>query len=781
MEIIEKGYWECDPEEIKKYLTSSFEEGLIGLTKYSQKRVVKALEMGLEIKSDGFNIYVAGIEGVGKKKLVLDMVEEKANKLPIPPDWCYVYNFSNPQVPKAIKLPPGKGKEFKEDMNQFIENIKNELYQAFESKEYEEKATSIIEKAKEEKEELTRKLNRMAEMSGFALKFTPAGIMMIPVMDGRIIDENRLLVDPILREQVERRRREFEPLIRDYMNKIKEIDKKVAEELKKLKEEVALFVINHYIEDLISKYENLQEAYDHIMEVKNDIIKNLDLFLQIPIAVENPFIMLQLEKNFSKYQVNVIVDNSNLKHAPIVYETNPTYSNLFGRIALRAEFGVYVADFTQIVAGSIHKANGGFLILRIWDVLMNPGVWHTLKKMLLHKEITIQPFLEELGIPHPISTIIRPQPIPLDLKVILIGDPLIFHLLRLFDPEFGRLFKVKAEFVQDIENQEETRKVFALTINSIAQKGQLKRLNERGMARLFEYIVRLSGNQKKLSLYIDGIMDIVKEASFYATKEGADEIGDKHVEMAIREKIYRSNLIEEKIRELVRDGIIILDIEGSKIGQVNGLSVIDLGDYAFGRPVRITARVFTGEKGIINIEREVDLAGKIFSKAGFILSGYISGKYGKDHPIGLSATIAFEQSYSMVEGDSASVAELLAILSAMAEVPIRQDVAFTGSIDQHGNVQPVGGVNEKIEGFYRLCRMFGKKAEVVIPSRNKDNLQLMFEEREALKNGDLKIIAIDHIDEAIEIATGIKAVEFHKLVERNLMKLRKRMAKRKKA
>ncbi|MGC8754487.1 MAG: Lon protease family protein [Thermosulfidibacteraceae bacterium] len=779
MEVIEKGYWECNPEEIKTYTSSDTERGLIELTKYAQKRAVKALEMGLEIKSDGFNVYVAGFEGTGRTKLVMDMVREKASLLPPPPDWCYVYNFMNPQSPKALKLPAGKGREFKDDMNQFIENIKNELHQAFESKEYEEKATSIIERAKEEKEELTRKLNRMAEMSGFALKFTPSGIIMIPIVDGRLIQEDRLLVDPILREQVERRKKEFEPLIRDYMTKIKEVDKKVAEELKKIKEEVALFVINHYIEDLISKYQNMPEVYNHINEVKNDIIKNLDLFLQIPIAIENPFIMLQIEKNLSKYQVNVIVDNSNLKHAPIVYETNPTYSNLFGRIALRAEFGVYVADFTQIVPGSIHRANGGFLILRIWDLLINPGVWHTLKKMLLHREITIQPFLEELGIPHPISTIIRPQPIPLDVKIILIGDPLIFHILGLVDPEFNRLFKVKAEFSTDIENSPEIRRIFAITLNNIAKKGNLKELDEYGMAKLFEYIIRLSENHNKLSLNIDGIMDVVKEASFYATKENSEKIRGEHIEKAIKEKIIRSNLIEEKIRELIKEGIITVDLEGSKVGQVYGLSVIDLGDYSFGRPTRITARAFLGDKGIINIEREVDLAGKIFSKASLILVGYLQGKYGRENPLGISATCAFEQSYSMVEGDSASVAELLAILSAIAEIPLRQDIAFTGSIDQMGNVQPVGGINEKVEGFYRVCKVLGKHATVVIPLRNRHNLQLMFEEREALKKGELRIIGIEHIDEAIEIATGMKATEFHSLIERKIAKIRKKMVKKK--
>ncbi|MEO0278156.1 MAG: ATP-binding protein [candidate division WOR-3 bacterium] len=774
MERLNQAFWKCDPREIEMYLKETPEKrSEFELTKYAQKRAVRALEVGLEIKSDGFNIFVAGFEGTGRKKLVLDTIKEKAKNLPPPHDWCYVYNFSNPQAPKAIKLPPGKAREFQEDMKQFIENIKTELHQAFESKEYEEKATQIIEKTKEEKEELTRRINRMAEMSGFALKFTPTGIMMIPVIDGRIISEDRLLVDPILREQVERRRKDFEPLLKDYMNKIKEIDKKVAEELRKLREEVALFVINHFIEDLFHKYKDLREVYEHINEVKDDIIKNLDLFLHIPLATENPFLMLQIEKSLSKYQVNVIVDNSSLECAPVIYETNPTYSNLFGRIALRAEFGVYVADFTQIVPGSLHRANGGFLVLRVLDVLLNPGVWHTLKKTLSHKEITIQPFLEELGIPHPISTVIRPMPIPLDVKVVLIGEPHIFYLLGFFDPEFGRLFKIKAEFVKDIDNNAESRKIFAITINAIAKKEKLKPPSPDGIAGILEYAARLAENQEKLSLDIEGIMDIMKEASFYAEKNNSETIDREHVEQAIKERMFRNNLIEEKIREMIREGKIVLDLEGVKVGQINGLSVIDLGDYSFGRPVRITARVFAGDKGLINIEREVDLAGKIFSKAGFILSGYIQGKYGRNYPIGFSATLAFEQSYSIVEGDSASVAELLAILSAISEIPIRQNIAFTGSIDQFGNVQPVGGINEKIEGFYRVCKLFEKPAIVVIPSRNKRNLQLMLDERKALEEGELIIYCIDTIDEAIEIATGMKAEDFHREVERKLRKLRK--------
>ncbi len=769
--------WICDIEELKSVISGEVTEELVST---AQPRAKRAVEFGLEIESDGFNIFVAGPEGIGKRTLIMEKVRERAKDRPVPNDWCYVYNFANPQSPKAISLPAGIGKEFREDMKNFIEHLKEELPKAFESKEYEEKAKDIIEKSKEEKEELLKQLNKMAELAGFALKFSPTGIIMIPIIGGQLIPEEKLLSDPSLREYVDKKRKEFEPILSDFMRKLKDIDKKTQSELKKLRENVALFVINSFIEDLLEKYKEYPQAKKHIEEVKDDLVKNIDLFLQIPASIENPFVMLQIEKNLSKYQVNVIVDNSETKHAPVIYETNPTYSNLFGRIALRAEFGVYVADFTQIVPGSIHRANGGFLILRLVDVLINPGVWYALKKALLHKEIVIQPFLEELGIPHPISTIIRPQPIPLDIKVILLGDKLLFYLLGLVDPEFKRLFKVKAEFDETCENTPQMRAIFASTLKEIAKKEELKEPSIEALGRVMEYSSRLAEHKGKLFLRMEKILDVIREANLYAQKEKSEVIEKKHIEKAINEYIFRSNLIEEKIKELINEGTIIVDLEGERVGQINGLSVIDLGDYSFGRPSRITATVFTGEKGIINIEREADLSGKIFNKAIFILSGYIGGKYGRKQPLTLSASIAFEQSYSKIEGDSASVAELLALLSSISEVPIRQHIAVTGSIDQFGRVQPVGGINEKIEGFYKVCKVKGVKGEVIIPKRNVKHLNLNDEVIKAVERGDFKIHAIETVDEAIEIATGIKADKFHRKVLSKLKELHKHAMPKKK-
>lgn len=761
--------WTCDASEIEKALGESQQE----IASAAQPRAKKAVEFGLEVESDGFNIFVAGPEGIGKRTLVMEKVKEKARQKPCPDDWCYVYNFANPQAPKAISLPAGVGKEFREDMKSFIEHLKEELPKAFESKEYEEKAKAIIEKSKEEKEALLRELNKKAEEAGFALKFSPTGIIMIPIMGGQPVPEEKLLSDSNLREYVDRKRKEFEPVLSEFMRRLKEIDKQTQKELKKLREDVALFVINSFIEDLLEKYASYPQAKEHIEEVKNDIIKDIDLFLQIPSSTDNPFVMLQIEKSLSKYQVNVIVDNSETEHAPVIYETNPTYSNLFGRIALRAEFGVYVADFTQIVPGSIHRANGGFLILRLVDLLFNPGVWHALKKALLHKEIVIQPFLEELGIPHPISTYIRPQPIPLDVKVILLGDKPLFYLLGILDPEFKRLFKVKAEFSETCDNTREMRGVFAATLKHVAEREKLKTPSAEALAGLIEHSSRLAEHKEKLYLKLEEILDVLREASFYAEKDNSSVIERRHIDKALEEYRFRSNLIEEKIRELIREGTIIVELEGEKVGQINGLSVINLGDYSFGRPVRITATVFTGEKGIVNIEREAKLSGKIFNKAVFILSGYMGGKYGRRQPLTLSASLAFEQSYSQIEGDSASVAELLALLSAVSGIPLKQNLAVTGSIDQLGNVQPVGGINEKVEGFYRICRVAGKKGEVIIPARNVKHLNLNGDVVEAVERGDFKIHAVDTIDEAIEIATGLKAEEFHEKVLSELKELHK--------
>lgn len=541
---------------------------------------------------------------------------------------------------------------------------------------------------------------------------------------------------------------------------------------------MALFVINTFIEDLQEKYRVFEEISQHLVEVKEDILKNIDIFLQLPSAGENPFLTLQVDKSLSKYEVNVVVDNSSLQHAPLIYEKNPTYSNLFGKIGVRAEFGLYVTDFTQIVPGSLHKANGGILVLRVRDVLINPGVWYALKKVLLHKEITVQPFLEELGIAPPVSSLFKPQPIPLNVKVVLLGDRLTFYLLGLYDPEFHRLFKVKADFSEEIDNSPENRKLLGFTLQQIAMNHQLLPLDSKAVATVMEYSARLAGSKNKLSLKMEKLLDVIREAHFTAKRENASSIGRKHVLEAIEQKEFRSNLLEEKILELIREGTIIIDPREKRVGQVYGLSLLEIDDYTFGKPVRITATSFSGNKGIISIERETKLSGKIFEKAILTLSGYLGNTYGKDQPLALTAFLAFEQSYSMVEGDSATLAELVALLSSIAGVPVRQEIAITGSVDQLGNVQPVGGINEKVEGFWKVCDMLKVEGGVIIPNRNVHNLQLKDDVVKSVKRGKFKIFAVDKVDEAIEIMSDLKATEFHAKVKDGLRELYKYSAQK---
>lgn len=737
---------------------------------YVQERASRAIAVGLELEGDGFNIFVVGKEGVGKKSLVLKMAEERVKKLPVPFDWCYLYNFKDPKSPKAVSLPAGTGAKLQEDMRNFIRYLKEEIPKSFESKEYEEKAKELTDIYTRKKDELIKQLTKMAEIAGFSIKYTPAGVMIMPLMGGQLIPEDKLRSDPKLREFVDMKRREIEPLVTEYLKKIREVDAEYYKKLKELREEFALRVINAGIEELYEKYRKYPEIESHIEDMKQDILKSLDLFLQ-QAGADNPFATIYIERNLSKYDVNVIVDNSKLKHAPLIYEKTPTYNNLFGKIGLRAEFGLYIADFNQIVAGSIHRANGGILILNVKDVLMNPGVWHTLKKVLKHKEIHIQPYLEELGFSHPISSLMRPQPIPLNLKVILLGEPILFALLSLLDPEFGDLFKIRAEFTEKTENSPNNRSLFASTLRQIEREKRLLPFSTKALKRLIEYSVRMAEDKEKLSLRLDKCVEVMEEASYYAKKRKANEVSEEDVERALKEKVFRWSLIREELLRLIKEGTLIVEPYGEAIGQAYGLAVIDTGNFSFGKPVRITATAGVGDKGVVSIEREVELAGTIFKKAVLTLSGYLNGKYGRDIPLSLSASISFEQSYSLIEGDSASVAELIALLSAIAEVPVKQNIAFTGSIDQLGNVQPVGGINEKIEGFYEVCKILNVKGEVVIPSRNIRNLQLEEEVVEAVRKGKFAVHAVSTVDEAIEIATGMGAKEFHSRVKKELEKL----------
>ncbi len=730
-------------------------EGIIG-----QDRAVKSLKFGLNIENNGFNIYVSGYSGTGRTTSVKEFVQDIAKTKPTPYDWCYVNNFKDSYQPNAIKLPAGKGKCFQEDMKNFILSIRVLLPKTFESKDYVEKRDSIIKNIESKKEKLLSDLNRRAAESGFVLKSTQIGVFIVPLIDGKILSDQEFLSLPQEKiEEIRQKREKVNDDLKITMEEVRDLDKILNEELKKLNHDVALYTIEKSVNDIKDKYKKIDEVLEFIEDVKDDILKNVDIFIS---GQSQDFSSAQLfpwmkDVPFKKYEVNLIVDNSSLKGAPVIIEKNPTYQNLFGRIEKEAQFGVLTTDFTMIRGGSLHNANGGFLVMPVEELLKNFFSWDSLKMALLDKKITIEEAGEKLGF---ITTKgLKPEPIPLNIKIVLIGNPIYYYLLHSLDEDFKKLFKIKADFDIEMDKTSENIKKYASFICMLCKKENLKHIDAEAVAKIIDYGSRLAENKNKLTTKFSAISDLIFEANYYAQLEKSKYIKQSHVLKALDEKVYRSNLLAEKIRELIANGTILIDIEGEKIGQVNGLSVIDLGDYSFGRPSRVTVTIGIGKDGIIDIERETKLGGPIHTKGVLILGGYLTEKFSKDKPLNLSARIVFEQSYSGVEGDSASSAELYALLSALSDIPIKQNFAVTGSVNQKGQIQAIGGVNEKIEGFFEICKIKGFTGEqgVIIPEANIKNLMLKDEVVEAVKQKKFHIYAVKTVDEGIEILTGVKA------------------------
>jgi lon-related putative ATP-dependent protease len=730
-----------------------------------QERAVRALKFGLGIRDQGFNIYVAGFPGTGRKTAVKNFVEEIARVEPVPPDWCYVNNFSNQYEPKAIQLPAGKGKEFRDNVKNLIESIRTALPKAFESDDYSAKREATIRGLEKQRKELIDKLNVKAQQEGFIIQSTPIGLLLIPVVNGKPLNEEELLSLPQkTKDLIQEKREQLESELRNTMRQFLDMERKIREELKKLNRDIALYAIGHLVEDLIEKYKAMSEIAAYLKDVQDDILDNISQFVKRGEPQEQmPFpVPWMREVPFRKYEVNVIVDNSDVKGAPVVMEFNPTYQNLFGTTEKEAQFGALVTDFTMIRGGSLHKANSGYLIIPIEELLRNPFSYEGLKRALRDEKIVIEEPAERFGF---ISTKgLKPQPIPLRIKMVLIGNPYLYQQLFILDMEFTELFKVKAEFDTTMTRTEENVKQYAAFVCTICQKENLKHLDGTGLAKLVEYSQRLAEDQQKLSTRFAEVADIIREANFYATQEKSNLVTGNHVKKAIEEKIYRSKLVQEKIQEMIQREILLIDTDAEKVGQVNGLSVMGLGDFAFGSPSRVTASVGLGREGVIDIEREAKMGGPIHTKGVLILSGYLNEKYAQNKPLSLSTRLVFEQNYAGVEGDSASSTELYAILSALSGLPIKQSIAVTGSVNQKGEVQAIGGVNEKIEGFFEVCKAKGFTGHqgVMIPESNIQNLMLKEEVVDAVKAGRFHIYSAKTIDEGIEVLTGIKAGERRK-------------------
>ncbi|MBS7656738.1 AAA family ATPase [Candidatus Bathyarchaeota archaeon] len=723
-----------------------------------QDRAVRALRFGIDIAERGFNIFVAGVPGTGKTTAVKDFLEEVAKTKPVPTDWCYVHNFQNPYEPNAISLPPGMAKIFQKDMANFIQEVRKNLPKVFESDEYARKREITIGAIEKEREQLFAELNMKAQAEGFILQSSPIGLLTIPVVKGRPLNEKDFLsLSPEVRAEIQKKRDVLEAELRSAMRQLRGLARKTDEAIRKMDQEVALYTIEFAMSELKEKYKNHKEIVDYLIAVQNDILENLEQFVSEPkTQAQQPFPWVE-ELPFRKYEVKVVVDNSSLRGAPVVLEQNPTYQNLFGRIEKEARLGVLSTDFTMIHGGSLHAANGGYLVLPAGETLGNMFTWDSLKRALMNREIMIEEAGERLGF---ITTKgLKPEPIPLNVKVILIGSPLVYELLVRYDPQFKELFKVKADFDTVMDRTEENMRKYAAFICTFCKKEKLKHLDASAVSKIIAYGSRLAEDQAKLSTRFAEVADIIREANFYAVQEGSNYITASHVKKAIEEKIYRSNLIQEKIKEMIKRGVLLIDTEGSVVGQVNGLSVTGFGDFSFGMPSRLTASIGIGREGVVDIEREAKLGGPIHTKGVLILSGYLSNKYAQDKPLTLSARLVFEQSYSGVEGDSASSAELYALLSALSGIPIKQSIAVTGSVNQKGEVQAIGGVNEKIEGFYEVCKAKGLtgKQGVMIPESNVQNLMLKEEIVEAVKAGKFHIYSVKTIDEGIEVLTGVKA------------------------
>jgi len=745
-----------DPHALGIETTEHIEplEGIIG-----QRRAVSALQFGLGIQELGFNIYVAGPPGIGKMTAVKSFLEELARQKETPPDWCYVNNFEDPYQPKALRLPPGWGARFAQDIKNLIEHVRRELPKVFESEEYSARRDEIVKAINQQREAIINRVQEKASQAGFLLQAAPFGILIVPVLGGRPLSDAEFQSLPqAAREDIQRRRDALQEDLKVAMKEIRALEKLAQERLTELDRQVTLYMVGGLIDDLREKYRELPEVLEYLDALQKDILENIELFKGEQKS-ESELPPWAKELPFRKYSVNVLVDNSKQQGAPVVVELNPVYHNLFGRIEKETQFGALYTDFTMIKAGSLHRANGGYLVLPIEDVLRSLLSWDGLKRALRSREIFIEELGERLGF---IATkSLRPQPIPLDVKVVLVGHTIFYYLLHAYDEEFPELFKVKADFDTRMDASPENIRDFLKFLCTFCQKERLKHLDNTAVAKLLEHAARLAEDQQKLSTHFGAIADIIREANYWALQEGSSHIRARHVQRALDEKVYRSNLIQERIQEMIARGTLLIDTKGQAVGQVNGLSVINLGDYTFGKPSRITASVGAGREGIIDIEREVELGGPIHSKGVLILSGYLAQKYAQDKPLTLTAKLVFEQSYEGVEGDSASSAELYALLSALSGVPIKQGIAVTGSVNQHGEVQAIGGVNEKIEGFFDVCKIKGLTGEqgVLIPKSNVQNLMLREDIVEAVRAKKFHIWAVSTIDEGIEILTGVPAGE----------------------
>jgi lon-related putative ATP-dependent protease len=726
-----------------------------------QERAVEALEFGLRMQSAGFNIYVSGPVGTGKGSLVRQMVRRLASSERTPPDWCYVNNFQDQARPSCLSFPAGQGRGFKQAMATLIQGLRRDIPKIFESAKYLETKANIVEEMEAKKKALFKELTELGRAKGFSFEETPFGFNLVAMRAGHPLTEGELSkLSEAERREIFERKKSLEGEILDFKVRLHALDHEADRRLQEMDRQWVENILEGRFETMRRAYQGLPDVVTYLEQVHEDVKTAYKDFLprEAPALPIPGLESLSRQPSLTRYEVNLIVEHAAGSGSPVIEESHPTYANLIGKIERKVHLGVVFTDFTEIKAGAFLQANGGFLILNALDLLRQPFAWDALKRVIKTREVKIEDPGEFYGFS---TSGLKPQPVPVDVKVIMVGPPFVYHLLQAYEEDFQKIFKVKADFDVDVSRDDSQDRLYARFVARLCQDENLPHYGADAVAELIRYGMRLAERHDRLSLRFSLLSDVVREAGFWAQREGRTLVSRTDVETAIAKKQRRSNLPEQWVQDEIKEGTLIVDLEGSAVGQVNGLSVHLLGDYAFGRPCRITARTFVGTKGVIDIQREAELAGHVHSKGVMTLSGYLAGKFAGAHPFALSATLTFEQTYSEVEGDSAAVAELAAILSSLADAPIRQSLAVTGSVNQLGEIQPIGGVNEKIEGFFESCKQHGLTGDqgVIIPARNTKHLALRKEVVEAVESGKFAVYAVNTVEEAVELLTGVPAGE----------------------
>ncbi len=755
----EKLSYSCDLSQFKFQSTTELKplNEVIG-----QERAVAAIDFGVDLKNYGYNIFALGPVGAGRTSTIKEAVEKRARLMPVPNDWCYVFNFQNPDQPNALSLTAGKGRLLLKTMDRLISQLKRDIPEVLNSEDYKKQRQAIIQNSRDTQNKALAELDKSLKQRGFTLRKVATGLVLVPIKDGEMVTPEQFeSLPPEEKQRLEKIGQDLQNELNEEFQSVHKLELETKEKLELHERSMMRVAIEQPMKSIRSKFKDHDEVLDYFKDVEEDILNHISDFLTTPTENVPEGVVGTMKAgekvNFDRYRVNLIVDNNKTVGAPVIVESNPTYNNLIGRIDRQTRMGMLVTDFSLIKAGSLHKANGGYLIIEAEQLFQSPVAWKALKRALKNRSVTITDLSEEYSFVS-VKTL-DPESIPLDIKIVIIGNYRIYYALLNYDEEFQELFKVKADFNVNMPKTRRNIMNYARFIHNQCEKEKLMHFDPAAVGRVVEYGVKLTRDQGKLSARFADIHDLLIEANYWASKNDHQLVTGQDVNKAIEQKKYRLNKYETRVQEMFEKGTIFINTTGETIGQVNGLSVISIGDYAFGRPSRISVRTYLGRSGVIAIDREVKMTGPVYNKGVLILSGYLNGKFGQERQISMSASITFEQSYEGIEGDSASSTELYAILSSLSEFPINQGIAVTGSVNQLGEVQPIGGVNEKIEGFFSICQAKGLTGEqgVLIPKTNVKNLMLNEKVIDAVKAGKFHIFPVATVDEGIEILTGKKA------------------------